>query len=174
MTTERMPIAPCAVCGRDWPHSFDLHEATPPRTPTWVEPDGTPSEPGEHPHYAIWDHEGRKWDTSDKLTARFTQWDDTVLVVTVDDDDPGDMGEPRTLTDYDDGPTTYVSVRAANRYPPPAEPTLDVERLARALHRSYDRDPAVRRIEWNDLNEADRGMWRRHAAEVAREYEAQP
>jgi len=43
---------------------------TPPRTPTWVEPDGTPSEPGEHPHYAIWDHEGRKWDTSDKLTAR--------------------------------------------------------------------------------------------------------
>ena len=101
---------------------------TPPRTPTWVEPDGTPSEPGEHPHYAIWDHEGRKWDTSDKLTARFTQWDDTVLVVTVDDDDPGDMGEPRTLTDYDDGPTTYVSVRAANRYPPPAEPTLDVER----------------------------------------------
>ena len=67
------------------------------------------------------------------LEYRFTQWDDTVLVVTVDDDDPGDMGEPRTLTDYDDGPTTYVSVRAANRYPPPAEPTLDVERLARAL-----------------------------------------
>ena len=55
-----------------------------------------------------------------------------------------------------------------------ARASLDVERLARALHRSYDRDPAVRRIEWSDLNEADRGMWRRHAATVAREYEAQP
>ena len=51
---------------------------------------------------------------------------------------------------------------------------LDVERLARALHRSYDRDPAVRRIEWNDLNEADRGMWRRHAAAIAREYAKEP
>ena len=50
-----------------------------------------------------------------------------------------------------------------------ARASLDVERLARALHRS-----SVRRIEWSDLNEADRGMWRRHAATVAREYEAQP
>jgi hypothetical protein len=48
---------------------------------------------------------------------------------------------------------------------------LDVDRLARALHRSYDRDPTVRRIEWRDLNEAERGMWRRHAAAIAREYE---
>ncbi len=44
---------------------------------------------------------------------RFTTWDDTPLVITVDDEDPGDMGEPRNLIDYDDGPTTYVSVRAA-------------------------------------------------------------
>ena len=51
---------------------------------------------------------------------------------------------------------------------------LDVERLARALHRSYDRDPSVRRIEWNDLNKADRGMWRRHAAAVIREYAKDP
>ena len=61
--------------------------------------------------------------------------------------------------------------------PKPAAPDpapLDVERLARALHRSYDRDPAVRRIEWNDLNEADRGMWRRHAAAVIREYAKDP
>jgi len=36
MTTKRMPIAPCAVCGRDWPHSTDLHvhPSIPPRTPT--------------------------------------------------------------------------------------------------------------------------------------------
>jgi hypothetical protein len=44
---------------------------------------------------------------------RFLTWDDTPLVVTVDDHDPGDMGEPRMLVDYDNGPTTYVSVRAA-------------------------------------------------------------
>ena len=55
-----------------------------------------------------------------------------------------------------------------------ARAPLDVERLARALHRSYDRDPAVRRIEWSDLNEADRGMWRRHAAAAIREYAKDP
>ncbi len=28
----------------------------------WIEPDGTPTAPGLHHHYAIWDHEGGKWD----------------------------------------------------------------------------------------------------------------
>jgi hypothetical protein len=58
--------------------------------------------------------------------------------------------------------------------PAPDPAPLDVERLARALHRSYDRDPAVRRIEWADLNDADRGMWRRHTATVIREYAKEP
>jgi hypothetical protein len=51
-------------------------------------------------------------DLSEPREYRFTTWDDTTLVVTVTDEDPGDMGEPRMLVDYDDGPTSYVSVKA--------------------------------------------------------------
>ena len=43
---------------------------------------------------------------------RFEQWDGTFLVVSVDESDPGDIGEPRTLIDYEDGPTHYLSVAA--------------------------------------------------------------
>jgi hypothetical protein len=43
---------------------------------------------------------------------RFTTWGDSTLVITVDDDDPGDIGEPREVFDYD-ADTAYVSVRAA-------------------------------------------------------------
>lgn len=57
-------------------------------------------------------------DTAKAREYRFTTWDDTTLIITVDEDDPGDMGEPRMLVDYDNGPTTYVSVRT----------TLDAER----------------------------------------------
>lgn len=57
-------------------------------------------------------------DTAKAREYRFTTWDDTTLIITVDEIDPGDMGEPRMLVDYDNGPTTYVSVRA----------TLDAER----------------------------------------------
>ena len=32
------------------------------RDEPWWEPDGTPTTSGPHPHYALWDHEGRKWD----------------------------------------------------------------------------------------------------------------
>jgi len=32
MTAKRMSTAPCPDCGREWPHSNDLHES--PRTPT--------------------------------------------------------------------------------------------------------------------------------------------
>jgi hypothetical protein len=49
-------------------------------------------------------------DTPERHFA-FQTWDGRILVITVDDDDPGDMGEPRTVTDYDVN-TTYVSVRA--------------------------------------------------------------
>lgn len=50
-------------------------------------------------------------DTAKAREYRFTTWDDTTLIITVDEIDPGDMGEPRMLVDYDNGPTTYVSVR---------------------------------------------------------------
>ena len=38
--------------------------------------------------------------------------------------------------------------------------------LAAALHDSYLRDPAMPRITWDDLNEAERGMWYRHAENI--------
>jgi hypothetical protein len=85
-----------------------------------------------------------------------------------------DWGEPDADGFYT--PTLYAHVRALDLDSPDPAP-LDVERLARALHRSYDRDPAMRRIEWSDLNEAERGMWRRHAAAIVSEYarlEAKP
>lgn len=47
---------------------------------------------------------------------------------------------------------------------------LDVDVLAEAEHRSYPRDPAVQRIEWSDLSDAEKAMWRRHAANHVREY----
>ena len=31
--------------------------------PKWFEPDGSPVEPGLHPHWQLWDHESQKWDT---------------------------------------------------------------------------------------------------------------
>jgi hypothetical protein len=43
---------------------------------------------------------------------------------------------------------------------------LDVERLAEAMHGAYERDPNVKRIEWSDLSDAEKGMWKRHAAAV--------
>lgn len=52
------------------------------------------------------------------------------------------------------------------------EAGLDVERLARALHDSYLRDPAMPRIYWTDLSQAERAAWKNHAKAVAREYAA--
>ena len=96
---------------------------TPPRTPTWVEPDGTPSEPGEHPHYAIWDHEGRKWDTSDKLTARIAAH-------------PAPSGQDRGVWLIDG--VEYVPVLTVAGWGPaaPDPAPLNVERLARADRKS--------------------------------------
>jgi hypothetical protein len=28
----------------------------------WVDPDGTATQPGGHPHYALWNHETQGWD----------------------------------------------------------------------------------------------------------------
>jgi len=41
-----------------------------------------------------------------------------------------------------------------------------VERLARALHASYERDPAAPRIYYADLSDSERGMWRHHAKAI--------
>lgn len=46
--------------------------------------------------------------------------------------------------------------------------------LAEALHDSYLRDPAMPRITWADLNDAERGMWRRHAAAILAALREQP
>lgn len=54
----------------------------------------------------------------------------------------------------------------------PDSPTLDVERLAQAMHGSYERDPTMTRIEWDDLGDAEKRMWRRHAKEVRDRYAA--
>jgi len=108
---------------------------TPPRTPTWVEPDGTPSEPGEHPHYAIWDHEGRKWDTSDKLTARIAahpahpapvnRWFDRT---------DGVNHHPQCAVMHDPAwsPCEVLSSSQSSADPAP----LDVERLRKAVRRA--------------------------------------
>jgi hypothetical protein len=47
---------------------------------------------------------------------------------------------------------------------------IDVERLARALHGSYERDPSVVRIDWTDLSAADQRMWINHARAIAALY----
>lgn len=57
----------------------------------------------------------RLWDARpSEREFRFVTWDDTTLVITVDEVDPGDMGEPRMLTDFDNK-TSHVSVRAVSR-----------------------------------------------------------
>ena len=72
------------------------------------------------------------------------------------------LGHVMTLT-----PTDVLSrlVRASEARAT-ATPGLDVERLARAMHRSYDRDPNVTRIEWSDLSLPERVIWRNHAEAI--------
>lgn len=63
---------------------------------------------------------------------------------------------------------TRGEVRAALATQPASG--LDVERLARATHASYLRDPQMPRITWDDINDADRAMWRGHAEAIAAAY----
>jgi hypothetical protein len=65
-----------------------------------------------------------------------------------------------------------LAIEAEASSPDELRAALDVERLARAQHASYERDPSVKRIEWGDLTEAERRMWIIHARVVAAEYAA--